>query len=160
MRKQNFAFEISSSSCPGNALLVAMIKLLEDYQSSILPVQPWHCLAILTTLEVIIILTVLIWYLGKVYCATWKDTNIFLFEVITIKFNKERAYPDATQDDILSSFVTPQTSANEIGFRFVDTSWIRPWCCLFFVLVMKLTRKMFWKNKLISFVTCVNATNI
>ncbi|CAF1059375.1 unnamed protein product [Adineta ricciae] len=84
----------------GNALLVAMIKLLEDYQSSILPVQPWHCLAILTTLEVIIISTVLIWYL-----------------VLTIKFNKECAYPDATQDDILSSFITPQTSANEIGFR-------------------------------------------
>jgi len=49
----------------GNAILVAMIKLLEDYQSSILPFQPWHCLAILTTIEVIIILIVLIWYLGK-----------------------------------------------------------------------------------------------
>ncbi|UJR25723.1 hypothetical protein I4U23_007075 [Adineta vaga] len=84
----------------GNAILVAMIKLLEDYQSLILPVQPWHCLAILTTLEVIIILIVLLCYL-----------------VITIKFNKERARPDATQDDLLSTFITPQTSANEIGFR-------------------------------------------
>ncbi|CAF4374018.1 unnamed protein product, partial [Adineta steineri] len=36
---------------------------------------------------------------------------------LTIKFNKRRARPDATQDDLLSSFVTSQTSANEIGFR-------------------------------------------
>ncbi len=49
----------------GNAILVVMIKLLEDYQTSILPVQPWHCLAILTTIEVIIIFIVLVWYLGK-----------------------------------------------------------------------------------------------
>ncbi|CAF1088274.1 unnamed protein product [Adineta steineri] len=84
----------------GNAILVAMIKLLEDYQTSILPFQPWHCLAILSTIEVLITLIVLLWYL-----------------VITIKFNKERAYPDARQDDILSTFVTSQTSANEIGYR-------------------------------------------
>lgn len=49
----------------GNAILVAMIKILEDYQSSITPLQPWHCLAILTTIEVIIILIILLWYLGK-----------------------------------------------------------------------------------------------
>ena len=42
-----------------------MIKLLEDYSSKILPVQPWHCLAILTTIEVIIVFIVLVWYLGK-----------------------------------------------------------------------------------------------
>jgi hypothetical protein len=44
---------------------------------------------------------------------------LFLLKVITIKFNKQRACPDATQDDLLSTFITPQTSANEIGFRFV-----------------------------------------
>jgi len=49
----------------GNAILVAMIKLLEDYQTKILPLQPWHCLAILTSIEVIIILIVLVRYLGK-----------------------------------------------------------------------------------------------
>lgn len=49
----------------GNAILVAMIKLLEDYQSRISPVQPWHCLAILTTVEVLIILIVLLRYLGN-----------------------------------------------------------------------------------------------
>ncbi|CAF5215456.1 unnamed protein product, partial [Rotaria magnacalcarata] len=47
----------------GNAILVAMIKLLEDYQTSILPLQPWHFLAILTTIEVVFILSVLSWYL-------------------------------------------------------------------------------------------------
>jgi len=84
----------------GNAILVVMIKLLEDYQSSISPLQPWHCLAILTTIEVIIIFIVLIWYL-----------------VITIRFNKESARPDAAQDDLLSTFVPSQTTTNEIGFR-------------------------------------------
>ncbi len=39
--------------------------------------------------------------------------------VLTIRFNKKCAPPDATQDDLLSTFVTPQTTANEIGFRFV-----------------------------------------
>lgn len=39
--------------------------------------------------------------------------------VRTFKFNKERARPDATQDDYLSTFVTTETAANEIGFRFV-----------------------------------------
>ncbi|CAF5197121.1 unnamed protein product, partial [Rotaria magnacalcarata] len=34
-----------------------------------------------------------------------------------IKFNRKRARPDAAHDDLLSSFVTSQTSANEIGFR-------------------------------------------
>ena len=38
-----------------------------------------------------------------------------------MKFNKRRARPDATQEDLLSSFVTSQTAANEIGFRFVHT---------------------------------------
>jgi hypothetical protein len=45
----------------------------------------------------------------------------FFLLVLTIKFNKQRARPDAAQDDFLSTFVTSQTSANEIGFRFVDT---------------------------------------
>lgn len=49
----------------GNAILVILIKLLEDYQSRIIPLQPWHCLAILTTVEVLIILIVLLRYLGK-----------------------------------------------------------------------------------------------
>jgi hypothetical protein len=44
----------------------------------------------------------------------------FFLLVLTIKFNKQRARPDAAQDDFLSTFVTSQTSANEIGFRFVD----------------------------------------
>ncbi|CAF3544404.1 unnamed protein product, partial [Rotaria sp. Silwood2] len=84
----------------GNAILVAMIKLLEDYQSLILPLQPWHCLGILTTCEVIIMLSVLLWYL-----------------VITIKFNRQRVPPDAALDDLLSTFASLQTSTNEIGFR-------------------------------------------
>lgn len=49
----------------GNGILVVMIKLLEDYQSRISPVQPWHCLAILTTVEVLIIVIVLLRYLGN-----------------------------------------------------------------------------------------------
>jgi hypothetical protein len=63
--KNRFLTILYIYSIKGNAILVAMIKLLEDYQSSILPVQPWHCLAILTTIEVLIILIVLVWYLGK-----------------------------------------------------------------------------------------------
>jgi hypothetical protein len=39
--------------------------------------------------------------------------------VRTIKFNKTRAPPDATQDDILATFVPTETSVNEIGYRFV-----------------------------------------
>ncbi|CAF4855231.1 unnamed protein product [Rotaria socialis] len=84
----------------GNAILVAMIKLLEDYQTSILPLQPWHFLAILTTIQVVIILSVLSWYL-----------------VMTIQFNKQRNLPDAALDDLLSTFVPLQGSTNEIGFR-------------------------------------------
>ncbi|CAF0894608.1 unnamed protein product [Rotaria sordida] len=84
----------------GNAILVAMIKLLEDYPSSILPLQPWHCLAILTTIEIIIMLSALLWYL-----------------VLTIKFNKQHVPPDAALDDLLSTFASLQTSTNEIGFR-------------------------------------------
>ncbi len=38
----------------------------------------------------------------------------------TVKFNRQRARPDAAQDDLLSTFVTTETSANEIGYRFVD----------------------------------------
>jgi hypothetical protein len=44
---------------------------------------------------------------------------MFFVLVITIQFNKQRARPDAAQDDLLSTFVSPQTTANEIGFRFV-----------------------------------------
>ncbi len=48
------------------------------------------------------------------------NKNILLiFVVLTIRFNKQCAPPDATQDDLLSTFVTSQTTANEIGFRFV-----------------------------------------
>ncbi|CAF1648863.1 unnamed protein product, partial [Didymodactylos carnosus] len=36
---------------------------------------------------------------------------------ITIKFNSQRARPDATQEDLSASFITTQTSASEIGFR-------------------------------------------
>ena len=46
-------------------MLVAMIKLLEDYQTSIPVLQPWHFLAILTSVEVIVVLIALVWYLGK-----------------------------------------------------------------------------------------------
>lgn len=48
-----------------NAILVIVIKLLEDYSDKLGSLQPWHCLAILTTIEVIICLTALIWYLSK-----------------------------------------------------------------------------------------------
>lgn len=44
----------------------------------------------------------------------------FLLLVRTVKFNRQRARPDAAQDDLLSTFVTTETSANEIGYRFVD----------------------------------------
>lgn len=85
----------------GNAILVAMIKLLEDYLSSSTGFpQPWHCLALLTSIEVLITLIVLIWYLVR-----------------TVKFNRKRARPDAIHDDLLSTFFTPETAANEIGFR-------------------------------------------
>jgi hypothetical protein len=42
-----------------------------------------------------------------------------LFLVITIRFNKESARPDAAQDDYLSTFTSTQSTTNEIGFRFV-----------------------------------------
>ncbi|CAF3721474.1 unnamed protein product [Adineta steineri] len=88
----------------GNAILVALIELLELYKSDLAnlhwTIYPWHFLSMLTSIEVLIIIISLLWYLG-----------------LTIKFNKRRARPDATQDDLLSSFVTSQTSANEIGFR-------------------------------------------
>lgn len=60
--------ELCFTSSPriGNAILVALIKLLEDYQSDIPVLKPWHCLAILTSIEVIITLIALIWYLGKI----------------------------------------------------------------------------------------------
>jgi hypothetical protein len=38
---------------------------------------------------------------------------------LTIKFNKQRARPDATQEDFLATFVPTETAINEIGFRFV-----------------------------------------
>jgi hypothetical protein len=63
--KPNFFEFLLNIISQGNAVLVAMIKLLEDNSWRIAPVQPWHCLAILTTIEVIIVLIVLFWYLGK-----------------------------------------------------------------------------------------------
>ena len=42
-----------------------MIKLLEDYSDKISPMKPEYCLAILTTVEMLIILVTLIWYFGK-----------------------------------------------------------------------------------------------
>ncbi|CAF1401479.1 unnamed protein product [Adineta ricciae] len=88
----------------GNAILVALIELLESYRDSLFHLNwklyPWYFLALLTSLEVLVILGALLWYL-----------------VLTLKFNKRRARPDATQEDLLSSFVTSQTAANEIGFR-------------------------------------------
>jgi len=74
---------------------------------------------------------------------------MFFVLVITIQFNKQRARPDAAQDDLLSTFVSPQTTANEIGFRFVferkfslEMNFIKK-----IFLVMKLIQKMFLKNK-------------
>lgn len=66
-RKLNISLSLSPLwFIEGNALLVALIKLMEDYltSTSTFP-QPWHCLALLTTVEVLIILSALIWYLGK-----------------------------------------------------------------------------------------------
>lgn len=40
-----------------------------------------------------------------------------MIPVLTIRFNRQRARPDAIHDDFLSTFVTPETAANEIGFR-------------------------------------------
>ncbi|CAF2463869.1 unnamed protein product [Rotaria sp. Silwood2] len=88
----------------GNAILVALIELLENYRNDLsklhVKLYPWHFLVMLSSVEVLIILIALLWYL-----------------VITIMFNHRRARPDATYEDLLSSFVTSQTSANEIGFR-------------------------------------------
>ncbi|CAF1372631.1 unnamed protein product [Adineta ricciae] len=88
----------------GNAILVALIELLGSYRDSLFHLNwklyPWYFLVLLTSLEVLVILGALLWYL-----------------VLTLKFNKRRARPDATQEDLLSSFVTSQTAANEIGFR-------------------------------------------
>jgi hypothetical protein len=152
----------TASPTIGNAILVALIKLLEDYQSDIPVLKPWHCLAILTSIEVIITLIALIWYLGKIRNKVCPSVHrsTFFFPVITIQFNKQRARPDATQDDLLSTFVTSQTSANEIGFRFVfhHSGLNRPRClCL---LGMRVTRRTSWKNKPISFDIYVNETII
>ena len=66
--------------------------------------------------------------------------------VITIKFNKLHNLPDAAQDDLLSTFVTSQTTANEIGFRFVF-EYLFEIISFEILLVMKLIQKMFLKNK-------------
>jgi len=84
----------------GNAILVAMIELFEYQITSASTLQPWHYLIILSSIEVLIILVTLVWYL-----------------VLTIKFNGQHDRPDATQDDLISTFVPPDAAATEIGFR-------------------------------------------
>lgn len=39
--------------------------------------------------------------------------------VLTIRFNRQCARPDAAQEDFLSTFVPLQSNTTEIGFRFV-----------------------------------------
>lgn len=39
--------------------------------------------------------------------------------VLTIRFNRQCARPDAAQEDFLSTFVPLQINTTEIGFRFV-----------------------------------------
>jgi hypothetical protein len=89
----------------GNAILVALIEVLEYKIDKNLRFfcHPAYFLITLASVEVLIILISLIWSL-----------------VCTIKFNIQHARPDATQDDLLSTFITTETSANEIGFRFVS----------------------------------------
>jgi hypothetical protein len=87
----------------GNAILVALIEIFEWHEPKINAddiSKSWYLLIILSSIEVFIILIALVMYLVR-----------------TIKFNKERARPDATQDDYLSTFTTTETVANEIGFR-------------------------------------------
>lgn len=43
--------------------------------------------------------------------------NELLILVLSIRFNQQRPRPDAIHDDLLSTFITPETAANEIGFR-------------------------------------------
>lgn len=76
---------------------------------------------------------------------------VFIFVVRTIKFNRERARPDAAQEDILTTFVTNESTANEIGYRSVTRSecFFDIRTCHFDILVMKHTKRMFLKNKVI-----------
>ena len=51
----------------GNAILVALIELMENYRNELSKkdLNPWYFLALLASIEVIVVLTALIWYLGK-----------------------------------------------------------------------------------------------
>ncbi|CAF1620045.1 unnamed protein product, partial [Didymodactylos carnosus] len=63
----------------GNAILVALIKLLEDYCNdetcTPLKLKPWYFLQILSTIEVILTMIALIWYLGMLLK---QQTTLFL----------------------------------------------------------------------------------
>ncbi|CAF0743349.1 unnamed protein product [Didymodactylos carnosus] len=87
----------------GNAILVSLIKVLEycyDKPCTSLKLRAWHFLQFLTTIEVILMMIALVWYL-----------------VLTIKFNSRRARPDAAQEDSSGSFAATQTSISESGSR-------------------------------------------
>ena len=51
----------------GNAILVALIELMENYRNELSKkdLNPWYFLALLASIEVIVVLIALIWYLGK-----------------------------------------------------------------------------------------------
>jgi hypothetical protein len=75
------AFSRSSKiSVLGNAILVALIELLESNRDALAQLHwtlyPWYFLALLTSLEVLVILIALLWYLGKTI-----ESNLCLSQV-------------------------------------------------------------------------------
>ena len=121
----SLARSLAYRSFSGNAVLVALIELMENYRNELLKkdLNPWYFLALLATLEVIVVLIALVWYLGKArerHCRPEMNSLMFGFvSVLTIRFNKQRARPDATQEDLFS---TSQMPTNEIGFQWVWSS--------------------------------------
>lgn len=46
---------------------------------------------------------------------------MYFLLVLTVRFNKQRARPDANQEDYLSTFNVQQPMINEVGFRLVSS---------------------------------------
>ncbi|ESO93759.1 hypothetical protein LOTGIDRAFT_104833, partial [Lottia gigantea] len=86
-----------------NALAVIVVRVLDKFCNAETPcnkITRENYLQILITVEVLLVLPFLILYL-----------------VHTIRFNRQKAYPDVSQDEMLNSFIQSQSVASDIGFK-------------------------------------------
>ncbi|XP_050415156.2 transmembrane protein 192 [Patella vulgata] len=92
-----------------NALAVVVVRVVDKYCSKEKPctvLDRDNYIQIVIAVEVILVLPVLILYLVR-----------------TVKFNRQKAYPDVSQDEMLTSFIQSQSMASDVGFKdenFVD----------------------------------------